>query len=246
MNILSYITILVNNSLSKVGYRIERRRNLAFGLIDVLDLAIHKVNSLNPLNPHFYFLQIGANDGLTYDPIRKYVLRHHWRGLLVEPIPAVFAKLLENYKGENLLSFENAAVTAADGVVTLYSVDDRTPGSNSSLYSTLDRRLLLETYGPDVCYSELKIPGVSVTTLLTRHAVSKIDLLQIDTEGYDFEVIKSIDFERVRPVIIHYEHIHLTLEERYESYRYLNARGYNLAFGQWDTVALLRTANEEL
>lgn len=39
--------------------------------------------SLN--RPDFFFVQIGANDGRLDDPLRDSILRHNWRGVLVEP-----------------------------------------------------------------------------------------------------------------------------------------------------------------
>ena len=48
-------------------------------------------------------------------------------------------------------------------------------------------------------------------TLLDRHHVKKIDLLQIDVEGYDYELLKSFNFERIKPQLIRYEHRHLKL-----------------------------------
>ena len=46
---------------------------------------------------------------------------------------------------------------------------------------------------------------------------NSIDLLQIDTEGFDYEVLKMFDFNTYRPVIIQYEHFHLSMEEQINS-----------------------------
>ena len=56
--------------------------------------------------PDFYFVEIGANDGVNFDPLRPLVLEHHLRGLLVEPLPDRFASLQSNYRSETQLSFE--------------------------------------------------------------------------------------------------------------------------------------------
>ena len=42
--------------------------------------------------------------------------------------------------------------------------------------------------------------------LVRQYDVEHIDLLQIDTEGYDAEIIKSIDFSKIKPSIIRFEH----------------------------------------
>ena len=42
--------------------------------------------------------------------------------------------------------------------------------------------------------------------LVERHHVSRIDLLQCDVEGYDFDIIKLVDFQKIRPAIIQFEY----------------------------------------
>jgi hypothetical protein len=35
----------------------------------------------------FTFIQVGAFDGITTDPLHKYITRYGWRGILMEPQP---------------------------------------------------------------------------------------------------------------------------------------------------------------
>jgi hypothetical protein len=37
--------------------------------------------------PEPYFIGIGANDGVTHDPLYPFVRDFRWRGIIVEPIP---------------------------------------------------------------------------------------------------------------------------------------------------------------
>ena len=41
----------------------------------------------------FYFVQIGANNGVRNDPLRSLILKYHLRGLLVEPLTDMFDEL---------------------------------------------------------------------------------------------------------------------------------------------------------
>src|SRR5262245_48292496 len=61
------------------------------------------------------FIQIGANDGLRNDPIREFIVRDAWTGVLVEPLPDVFDLLKKNYSGRAAarLEFVNAAISSA-------------------------------------------------------------------------------------------------------------------------------------
>ena len=51
-----------------------------------------------------------------------------------------------------------------------------------------------------------KVQCISLNSLLKEHQVTKVDLLQIDTEGYDLEIILNLDFKVIKPKIIHFEH----------------------------------------
>src|SRR3954468_10330611 len=46
------------------------------------------------------FLQIGANDGVTGDPIRAFVTRYGWHGVCLEPQPEAFARLQATYRDQ--------------------------------------------------------------------------------------------------------------------------------------------------
>ncbi len=54
------------------GYRIEKLKDAVKAPIDVLDLLLTK---LSAERPDFFFVQIGANNGLTDDPLRQFVTK---------------------------------------------------------------------------------------------------------------------------------------------------------------------------
>lgn len=56
----------------------------------------------------------------------------------------------------------------------------------------------------------------------------KIDYLEIDTEGYDLEVLKMMDFPIFKPSIIKYEHVSLGEKELADSKKLLIDEGYTL------------------
>ena len=53
--------------------------------LPVFELAISAM--MKASSGPFRFVQVGANDGIYGDPLRTYIERHHWRGILVEPSP---------------------------------------------------------------------------------------------------------------------------------------------------------------
>ena len=184
----------------------------------------------------FFVVQIGACDGLMADPIHAWIVRYNWRGVLVEPQRAEFERLKATYRDRHdRLAFENAAIAGVDGTCTLYRVKD------GGLAADWERGIatLLPGADPKRFTAEI-VPCMTFETLLSRHRVSRIDLLQIDVEGYDFEILKRLDFEKVHPAMIRYEHRHLRPGDQRACQAYLAQRGYRILEMQFDTGAVSR------
>jgi FkbM family methyltransferase len=186
-----------------------------------------------------FFIQIGAFDGREGDHLHQLIRTHHWRGVLVEPQPQAFELLQRNYAGQSQLQFFNVAIGPRDGTLTLYT---RTGGCVP--IASVSRRLLVK---PGHSRSEvvaIEVPCWTIQRLLSESASpERIDLLQIDTEGFDFEIIRSIQFERVKPSIIRFEHALLSDRDRNDSLELLAEHGYRFVLEDRDTMALLDGAS---
>ncbi len=182
----------------------------------------------------FFFVQIGANDGVTHDFLHRYIQTYRWRGILVEPVPAYCDLLRAHYQGVPAVVIEQSAISTSDGSQTLYRIDD--PAAELPAWSKGLASLHLDVIKkhrwviPDLEDAIVSEPVrcITLATLLRKHQVEKIDLLSVDTEGHDFEVIKQIDFARFKPRMIIYEHKHLRRETRRHCENLLEAQGYQL------------------
>ena len=131
---------------NRLGYKVEKLRQTVTAPIDVFDLLMYK---LAATVPDLFFVQIGANDGITDDPIRKYVTRYHWRGLLVEPQAEVFQRLLYNYRDEKQMIFEQAVVADTDGVAKFFvAAQPAAAGKSLTVFSSLDKATLARCLPP--------------------------------------------------------------------------------------------------
>lgn len=210
---------------------------------------------------NFFFIQIGACDGKTFDPIFEYVNKCKWKGILVEPIPYHFENLKLNYKNNEGLIFENSAISNVSGITEMYTVN---PNKSKNLpewvigISSLsnEKNALSAKYWKDpiskshrdkgYSYEELekviekiKVNGITFNDLIDKYNVEKIDLLQIDTEGFDFEIIKQINFKNIRPKIINFEYKNIKYEDFYECYNYLKINNYiTVSMGKQDLLAI--------
>lgn|GEM_PF-888044 len=195
--------------------------------------------------PDAFFLEIGANDGFTGDPLNPLLARSdtRWRGVLVEPVAHLFAQLVQRYGINPRLQLEQAAIGETDGRATIYRLAT-TPGDSLWLdqIPSLDPDRLRESAaqfgkGGGVPIAE-EVPLLSVATLLQRHAITRLDLLVIDTEGYDWRILRQFDLTRLRPQLILYEHQHLATDERGSAHQFLHQHGYeSVPTEEGDTIA---------
>lgn len=70
----------------------------------------------------FFFIQIGANDGVRYDPIYNIVNKLNIKGLVIEPINDYYVELVRNYSGNKNIKTVNKAIYSEDKVITMFRV----------------------------------------------------------------------------------------------------------------------------
>lgn len=235
--------------LARFGYRIVKAPKRAIvespeGNLDVrLDFLVYDHMQQIGERP-FFIVQIGAFDGTSFgDAMHDYFADSRFQGVLVEPQPAVFSRLKETYKGNEQVRLENAAIAHEDGEVDLYTVDVGQPDLPDWLEgcASLSKEPILKFENEFPNLREhmhvLKIPALTLGSLLNKYEQQTVDLLQIDVEGFDFEVIKMVDYENFKPAIIRFENEHLSPEMREECYDFLMERGYKIAIERPDVMA---------
>lgn len=193
------------------------------------------------------FLQIGSNDGVQSDPLRDLILKNRfWRGVFVEPVPFLWEHLRTNYRDKKRFAFENVAVGEKDEFRTFYYLGEEVyqaiPGLSQWTrgIGSFNREHLLEHLEPSawpfIRAEELEC--VTLRTLLDRNGLTLLDVLHIDTEGYDYKVLSQYDFGTHRPAVVLYEHVHLDDKERELAQALLREHGYQLEEFRSDTLAL--------
>jgi len=209
-------------------------------------------------------VQVGANDGINNDPIHKFIKRDGWKGVLLEPQGYVFREyLVPLYRKTEGIIPVNAALEWTDGKKPIYRIS----ASNSRWahgLTTFNRSVLEESVrsgyvtrqlqkegspvpeNPEDFIVEEMVECISVDTLRKRYNLGKIDWLQIDTEGYDFEIIKMFTQSGTMPEIIVYENIHFSPGQKNECTVWLEKHGYRCTdFGPNTLAALQSVKNPE-
>lgn len=196
---------------------------------------------LKKIQDEIFFIQIGAMDGKTNDPIHELVKSQSWRGILVEPLKDHFETLKQNYADCAGLIFENVAIAEQSGTRKMYRIptqtvhDGKLPrwGLEAGSFFSDRTALAWEEIKPHVV--EETVTCLKLSDLISKHKVNRIDVLQLDAEGYDFQILRQFNFEKFRPHIIHLEIVNMTnaeiahCKQLLDKHQYLYAKvGYNL------------------
>ena len=219
-------------------------------------VSVRLLNAFARAYPRARFLEIGANDGERFDPLASFVADSEWTGVMIEPVPYVFERLQRNLAGNDRVAAANVAIADRSGTRPFYylaeEVDDR-HGKAIGWYDTIgsfDREHLFKhrVVIPHIedRIETIDVPCETVAEVCRRHGIDNPDLVMIDAEGYDAEIVASIDLEAIRPRLIIYEHHHLEPAARDACERRLRESGYGLAEDGLDTWCLDLRVDDEL
>jgi FkbM family methyltransferase len=208
-------------------------------------------------NLHSIFvIQVGANDGINHDPIHKFVKRDKWKGLLIEPQPDVFRyQLFPLYLRDEGVFMENIAISDKISLMDMYKISftrerwatGLTTFHKPTLQAKVDRgdvdiiakRKNIKVPAKKEDYiDEVKVECKTFEFLRAKYQIDEVDVLQIDVEGFDFEVIKLYDLTKNKPKVIVFESRHLGGEEYAETERYFMENGFTLKRVKGDSVAV--------
>lgn len=188
--------------------------------------------------PNLFFIEVGANDGVTVDPLHNLIAKHKWNGILIEPNPVAIKDLKNNYISNTNLIFEECIISENDGVIDFYYNGDNI----TTLHNTLCERYADVNFGID----KKTVPTLSLTfdSLLKKHNVNKVDLLMIDVEGYDAVLLKSFPYHIMKPKLVRAEHIHVSYNNNTveEMELFLTEQGYEcfLDENRTDIIGILK------
>ena len=191
--------------LTSVGITLDRTsKSVTFSA-----LIQRRLNVIKSQGEEFFFVQIGANDGVSHDPINAFVTANRLHGIVVEPLPDVFSKLQKTYKNQPQIRPFNLAIHKDLDQVVLHRPNPETSGALSGIASFNPDRHELTSRRSGLTADDIvavEVPAKSLMTILEEAKAPHLDLLQIDTEGYDFEILASLNLDRYKPSIIRFEH----------------------------------------
>lgn len=151
-----------------------------------------------------FFLDIGANDGITWNNTLTFELNFNWDGICIEPHPKAFEKLLKNRKCKSL----NCAISDKSGEFDFLFIDGDAE-MLSGLVDKFDSRHV-ERVNDEVKKNNdktivSKVQCNTLSEILDQYGKSKVDYLSIDTEGSEMQIVNCIDFSKIDITLISME-----------------------------------------
>lgn len=133
------------------------------------------------------FVDIGAHNGISFSNTYYLEKELDWSGICIEPMPKSFESLVENRKCITI----NAAVADKEGIEK-FTIANMLSG----LTKEYDPRHIKRIQNEFEKTEEIDMKCVVLNNVLEKYNIYYIDYLNIDTEGNEFKIVKTIDFNK--------------------------------------------------
>ena len=154
---------------------------------------------------NFGLVVLGAHTGeYLKDLIKNYI---NSKILLVEPVPYNFELLEKEYKAfENIIICKKAILNCRKKDNFYYVKKDSIPklGKHwASQIGSFDKNHILNHKNKRFKIQEediqqIDIEFITFEDLMMKYSINLVDKLQIDVEGAEYEIMKSIDYKKIR------------------------------------------------
>ncbi len=174
-----------------------------------------------------FFVELGANDGITYSNSKRLELFFDWRGILIEPEPRSFYQLKRNRSRKSYF-YNVAAVSfqySKPTIDLMYSGLMTTPlEGNSSLMDPTEHALDGERFlqNSETTYIFSANARTLNSILVESSAPKNMEFLSLDVEGGEYEVLNGIDHLQYR-----FEFMLIETQNLEEIVNFLKPLGYS-------------------
>ena len=216
--------VIKGENLPQETYQKIKSQNLQD--LVALDLFGFKSNGI--------FIEAGACDGILNSNTFLLEKNYEWTGLLVEPISEYYLQLVQNRDVfTSNVALSHVSNKQLDFLITANKDLSTIRGYEDNDFHSENRQK----------YNIVKVPTKTLDQLIIENFQNfEIDFLSLDTEGSEFEIIKTLDFSKHKIKVICVEHNLST--NRDIIYSYLKENNYkklNFPFLEIDDFYILNT-----
>jgi FkbM family methyltransferase len=143
-----------------------------------------------------------------------------WTGICIEPHPEVFKRLRAN----RACICENVAVAREPGTARFLCVSGYGEMLSGFAGAGIPDRVADAVKTTKATVHEIDVPCLTVSQILKRNHVDRVDYVSLDIEGVEFEILQTIDLVALRVAVV-------TVENNYADDRvelFLRGCGFRL------------------
>lgn len=173
-----------------------------------------------------FFVDVGAYDGVCGNNSLFFEETLHWNGICIEPIPEIFEKLRLKRK----CAVVKGCAYDTDGILTFNHVKgyaEMLSGVNESYNEKHRERIQTDINHQGGEQTFIECDSYRLETLFDSYGVTRVNYLSIDTEGSEMNVLKGINFEKVKIDVIDVE-VNYPEDEKHIN-DFLTGKGYRFA-----------------
>jgi FkbM family methyltransferase len=177
-----------------------------------------------------FYIDIGANNPTKFNNTYLFYLKG-WRGINIEPNPDFIPFFKQLRPGDTNL---NVGISDKEEIIDYYVFDEscvNTFSKERKQYLTKETNFKLINTIKIKCYPLCEILNDNLSVN------QDIDFMSIDTEGFDFKILKSNNWSKFLPKYILVEDHHKPIKDIISSEisKYLEANGYSFYYRTYNT-----------
>ena len=204
------------------------RRIRPYASLNSLDRRIEKY-----LPSDGVFIEAGANDGLNQSNTLFLARKHGWSGILIEPVPRLYARCIKNRKESLCINAALVSPNESGIAIKLIDLDLMTQVKSSNSFEASEANIRIAETVQGIKRSEVSVTGRTLSEIIEESTFQSIDLLSLDVEGFELEVLLGITNESHFPrwILVETSDINAVLEtlgDRYEEIQKLSEHDYLL------------------
>lgn len=189
------------------------------------------------------FLDIGANNGVTFSNVRALALKG-WKGVMIEPSPKAFERLKTLYNGHKGFYLYSVAIGDHNGKAILQESGPLCSAADVGLVSSVNASEVnrwANHRAPgvnSVTFDAVEVPMFKWKTFLNRLKSTKIkafDFVSLDCEGMDLEILSQMDLTEVSAICLEWNskpELKLEFEKYLEGFKVIYTSGENLLYAR--------------
>lgn len=189
---------MVNTTIKRILRKIfKKRRSYSLDEID-LKLRPYLLKIKNG-----FFVEAGANNGISQSNTLYFEKNYGWKGILVEPVPELASEAKKNrpmaiveeaalvsflYEEKTISMRYGGLMSLVEGAMKTKAEEDKHI-ENAKTIKNINTRVLV-------------VPTMTLSHILEKHGIKKIDFLSLDVEGYELEALRGLDLTKYSPKYI--------------------------------------------